>query len=960
MATNPWDEFPELGQQAAPAAPGVIYGRPKQPTPYETEDQAMQREAAARADRAESRADRAENRAAEKDTQGTVEQGKARSFLLRALNANDNYSGIGNVGARSLPGQAFKDWAPNAANYISDDKRQLADQAEREFIAAILRYDSGAAIPPEEFVTNGQIYFPRPGDSEAVLKQKAKARVVALKGLAESSGPNGREYLGQISEMEKQLGEGGDARSPEMVGDIPKGSQVEFGMDRWGQDESAFNREAYLQERYGLTSNQEAQIVAFWNANRGNAELSPQAAQQWYASNGLLPPSEEELADQVAKAQQGYRFAGIDTSGDEEAYNARLDAELKGRGAEPESTAGTVGVSAAQGVMMGSLDEVAGVSGALKSAFEGENPVSGYRYERDTVRRELERAREESPLTSLISEGIGGVATGGVGFRGVQTVRDAAKAGAATGAVAGFNYGEGPAGSVTGAAVGGVLGAGLAAGTQAIAPRVAEAVSPIAARILPNRGVTPEVAATGREVIEAGERRQVPIRQPDVRPETRAPFANAERSENGAPIIREAQADDMAAGSLAMARDVGGGGNILSRDQVGETARNALDRYGKRSRDQARKLYEQADASVEGQRFPSPTGSQQIDQEIAALREGGEFENRSMIQYLEGLKQGLEREGGITIQGLRDRRSNMRAQLSEANLDATAREATVLRVLDSVSQDIDQALTVNPAARKLYREADQIWRERSEFRKQVSERLLGPRNQPKSAEGTADAVMALARNDYGRTKRLWDALSAEEQNDLAASVAANLGRSPDGSFSFARLISDTQGDKLTGKQPILSEKAQRLVFGEDGMKALRDLQIISKAKVAASSERNNSGTSTSVNKLRGGLRTALWTGLGVAEGGATGGLASGLASGLWQKLGEQRTARLLMNPDFTKWLKYLPESQSQAAINKQFERLDAIAARSPQLLADTRALQETFLQLAAPARSEQNQPAPIR
>lgn len=60
---------------------------------------------------------------------------------------------------------------------------QKLDQAERNFINAILRRESGAAIAPEEFESAEKQYFPRRGDSPEVLTQKKQNRERVINGL---------------------------------------------------------------------------------------------------------------------------------------------------------------------------------------------------------------------------------------------------------------------------------------------------------------------------------------------------------------------------------------------------------------------------------------------------------------------------------------------------------------------------------------------------------------------------------------------------------------------------------------------------------------------------------------------------------------------------------------------------------------------------------------------------------
>lgn len=65
---------------------------------------------------------------------------------------------------------------------------QSQEQAERNFINAVLRRESGAVINPSEFVEARKQYFPQPNDSAEVLKQKKDNRETVLNGLIASAG----------------------------------------------------------------------------------------------------------------------------------------------------------------------------------------------------------------------------------------------------------------------------------------------------------------------------------------------------------------------------------------------------------------------------------------------------------------------------------------------------------------------------------------------------------------------------------------------------------------------------------------------------------------------------------------------------------------------------------------------------------------------------------------------------
>lgn len=78
---------------------------------------------------------------------------------------------------------------PVAGNFLTNEDKKLADQAQRDFINAVLRRESGAVISPSEFENAKQQYFPQPGDTPAVIEQKRKNRKLATAGVMREAGP---------------------------------------------------------------------------------------------------------------------------------------------------------------------------------------------------------------------------------------------------------------------------------------------------------------------------------------------------------------------------------------------------------------------------------------------------------------------------------------------------------------------------------------------------------------------------------------------------------------------------------------------------------------------------------------------------------------------------------------------------------------------------------------------------
>jgi hypothetical protein len=114
---------------------------------------------------------------------GTKNTGVVRSAVASTLGMTpfigekleQGVSGAMNV----LPGYLG---GPNAA-------QQATDQARRNFVTAVLRKESGAAISPSEFANEAQKYFPQPGDTDSVIRQKQHARETAIKALEIQAGP---------------------------------------------------------------------------------------------------------------------------------------------------------------------------------------------------------------------------------------------------------------------------------------------------------------------------------------------------------------------------------------------------------------------------------------------------------------------------------------------------------------------------------------------------------------------------------------------------------------------------------------------------------------------------------------------------------------------------------------------------------------------------------------------------
>lgn len=113
----------------------------------------------------------------------TADQFKAATFAERTSQANDVLAGIE---SQFTDRMAIGGFLPN---FLQGPDRQQFEQAKRNFVNAVLRRESGAAISPTEFQSAELQYFAQPGDSAAVLEQKRQNRETAINGLRREAGP---------------------------------------------------------------------------------------------------------------------------------------------------------------------------------------------------------------------------------------------------------------------------------------------------------------------------------------------------------------------------------------------------------------------------------------------------------------------------------------------------------------------------------------------------------------------------------------------------------------------------------------------------------------------------------------------------------------------------------------------------------------------------------------------------
>lgn len=140
---------------------------------------------------------------------GFYARGRSAAQELDALDSN-----LADWRQRGLSG------IPGAGNYFNTEQYQRADRAGREFLAIVLRKDSGAAITQDEMDQYGRIYLPKPGDKPENLAAKKQARETVLNSIRLGGG-TARPLYDQIDtdlDRQQQLTPSVNAAPPEPVG----------------------------------------------------------------------------------------------------------------------------------------------------------------------------------------------------------------------------------------------------------------------------------------------------------------------------------------------------------------------------------------------------------------------------------------------------------------------------------------------------------------------------------------------------------------------------------------------------------------------------------------------------------------------------------------------------------------------------------------------------------------------
>lgn len=134
----------------------------------------------------------------------TADQSNAALFYSRMIEADRIVQDPKIAAVATDAYERGKGGTPLIGNWLASPEYQQFDQAKRDFINAVLRKESGAAISPSEFDNAEKQYFPQWGDGPQVIAQKARNRKVAIDGMKRIAEP----ALGTYPEGEPAVPDG--------------------------------------------------------------------------------------------------------------------------------------------------------------------------------------------------------------------------------------------------------------------------------------------------------------------------------------------------------------------------------------------------------------------------------------------------------------------------------------------------------------------------------------------------------------------------------------------------------------------------------------------------------------------------------------------------------------------------------------------------------------------------------
>lgn len=137
--------------------------------------------------------------------QPTEGQYKAAGFANRIKEAEEQLAGLSKAGKTGAELNSQIQGSFYFPNFLKSSEQQQLEQAQRNFINATLRRESGASISPTEFESATKQYFAQPGDSPETLAQKAQNRRTVMAGMMAEGSKANKKIAGINSMLDQSV-----------------------------------------------------------------------------------------------------------------------------------------------------------------------------------------------------------------------------------------------------------------------------------------------------------------------------------------------------------------------------------------------------------------------------------------------------------------------------------------------------------------------------------------------------------------------------------------------------------------------------------------------------------------------------------------------------------------------------------------------------------------------------------
>ncbi|WP_380778084.1 hypothetical protein [Sphingomonas sp. R86520] len=872
---------------------------------------------------------------------GKVSEGERKTAFL-ATRLAGSLDQLNDVPAdQQRPGwfqEAVRGVAPEAiANSLTGSDRQRVEAAQGDILDAALTLGTGAAYTKEQLTGYRKSYFPQLGDSDEVIKDKTKR----LNTLLQSARIGAGGAAPQIDEALKKSGFAVPGATEAKGGD-PKSGTTGAAVAAGGQPPAGPTPPSGPDSRGGVQFNGEGPQLA-----AGVSKLSPEAQEKLYQFS-LTKPN-------AAQLKQYYDTLGAGVLPD---ANAQQIADYYGKGgterigvsydkaevAPVDAGDGSVGAAArgaGNALTLGFLDE----AGALADTV-----TQGGTYDQNLDRRRGQELFDEqnSGVARFAGQMVGSLPLGGIEFAGaraasraagvaairqglgrevaaMQANRTFAMRSAMEGAGIGAVYGAGEAegglgdraiGAAGGAAFGGAAAGALSLGGGAVLARRAAAA----------RGVAPALTE-GQQTLAAMERQGITPLPADVGgTATRMATSGVAQTIGGGGAVRRAAQATVDTSQAVRDRVAASLGMATNPEAAGEAARAGADQYIRTTGQRIGRIYDVAESAGGQARVDTPDALRVLNQEIGPLEESPVASPG--LAVLQGLRDALQQPN--TIRGLRNMRTAVRDQFEATGLRGSNIQRVADRVVTAATDDIVNGLRSQglDRAANAYRRADRLWSERLRVIDDELEPILG-KNTEKSGEQIVGALKSAMSGNNRRFVGFLDALPANEQGIVRASLVQRLGQATKGNqdetgevFSLSTFLTHWND---------IGETAKNRLLGAEGRAALNDLARVASSAKQAQKFNNHSNSASALGVGGGAIK--------LAEGAAA--YASvGKVLGLTYGAG-----RLLASPRFARWLARPPRVPTPAASQAWAERLTRIAKAEPAIAQDVLGIQSGLRRL---------------